>query len=64
MRMEAEARIPAATRDALAALGHTIHVLPPWSTAVGGGHGILIDPRSRARLGGADPRRDGYAIGY
>jgi gamma-glutamyltranspeptidase/glutathione hydrolase len=62
--MEIEERVPADTRASLTALGHEIRHLPPWSVAVGGGHGILIDPRSGARLGGADPRRDGYAIGY
>jgi gamma-glutamyltranspeptidase len=30
---------------------------------VGGGQGIVRDPESGAFVGGADPRRDGYAIG-
>jgi gamma-glutamyltranspeptidase len=26
--------------------------------------GIMVDPESGALMGGADPRRDGYAIGW
>jgi len=29
-----------------------------------GPHGITIDPSSGSRVGGADPRSDGAAIGY
>jgi gamma-glutamyltranspeptidase / glutathione hydrolase len=61
--VDAEARI---TPDALAELnrrGHQINVLGDWSWVVGGGQGIVRDPESGAFIGGADPRRDGYAIG-
>ena len=30
----------------------------------GGAQGIVIDPKSGARIGGADPRRDGAVVGY
>jgi gamma-glutamyltranspeptidase/glutathione hydrolase len=61
--VDAEARI---TGDVLAELsrrGHQINVLDDWSWVVGGGQGIVRDPESGAFMGGADPRRDGYAIG-
>lgn len=61
--VDAEARI---TPDALADLhlrGHQVNVLDDWSWVVGGGQGIVRDPESGAFIGGADPRRDGYAIG-
>jgi gamma-glutamyltranspeptidase/glutathione hydrolase len=61
--VDAEARI---TPDALAELnqrGHHVNVLGDWSWVVGGGQGIVRDPESGAFMGGADPRRDGYAIG-
>jgi len=61
--VDAEARI---TPDALAELnrrGHQVNVLGDWSWVVGGGQGIVRDPESGAFIGGADPRRDGYAIG-
>lgn len=62
--LEVEARLPKATRDELAERGHGIRLIDEWSPLVGGGHGIVVDPRSGALAGGADPRRDGYAIGW
>src|SRR2546425_4882858 len=37
--VDAEARIPAATRDALAERGHQVNVIDDWSWIVGGGQG-------------------------
>jgi len=62
--VDAEARIPAEVRAALAARGHRIRDLPEWSWVVGGGQGVWVDPLSGALAGGADPRRDGYAMGW
>jgi gamma-glutamyltranspeptidase/glutathione hydrolase len=62
--VEAEERIAADVRDALTNWGHTIRLLPAWSAIVGGGHGIVIHPESGALMGGADPRRDGMALGW
>ncbi len=62
--VDAEARIPAEVRAALTARGHTIRDLPEWSWVVGGGQGVFVDPVSGALAGGADPRRDGYAMGW
>ena len=60
--VDAEARIPADVREALAGRGHQINVIEEWSWIVGGGQGITRDPESGALQGGADPRRDGYAL--
>ncbi len=62
--VDAEARIPAEVRAALTARGHAIRELPGWSWVVGGGQGIFVDPATGALAGGADPRRDGYAMGW
>jgi gamma-glutamyltranspeptidase/glutathione hydrolase len=62
--VDAEARIPAEVRAALAARGHVIRDLPEWSWVVGGGQGVFVDPKTGALAGGADPRRDGYAMGW
>ncbi|HEX5500994.1 MAG TPA: gamma-glutamyltransferase [Thermomicrobiales bacterium] len=62
--IDVEGRVPAAVRAELARLGHDVRVLDDWSPVVGGGQGIMRDPDSRALLGGADPRRDGYALGW
>jgi len=45
-------------------LGHSLEDIGDFSAQVGGGQGVLIDPKSGARLAGADPRRDGYALAY
>ena len=63
-RMEIEDRVAAATRAELAARGHALELIGDYSMQVGGGQSVMIDPRSGARLAGADPRRDGYALAY
>ena len=59
-----EARVPAAARDALTQRGHQIDLLADWSPTVGGAQGIMVDPETGAMMGGADPRRDGYVLGF
>lgn len=58
-----EGRIPVAVREALIARGHDVEELPDWTATVGGGHGIAFDVEEGTFMGGADPRRDGYALG-
>lgn len=58
-----ESRVPVEIRDALAARGHDVRALPDWTAGVGGGQGIAVDQEEGSLMGGADPRRDGYAIG-
>jgi len=62
-RVHMEARVPETVRAGLARRGHEIDLLPDWSAIVGGAQGIVVDPESGALMGGADPRRDGYALG-
>ena len=59
-----EARFPEATLLDLERRGHIVHRWPAWSERAGHAHGITIDPATGARIGGADPRSDGAAIGY
>src|SRR3989441_7110116 len=61
-RIDAEARIPADTRAALAGRGHQVNVIDEWSWIVGVGHGIVRDRESADLMAGADPRRDGYGL--
>ena len=63
-RVEMEDRFPAAVRREIAALGHQIDSIGDWSPSVGGGQGIFHEPGSGVYQGGADPRRDGYAVGF
>jgi gamma-glutamyltranspeptidase/glutathione hydrolase len=62
--IELEARIPKVVRDELIGRGHAPRLIDDWSFLVGGGQGIMIDPDSGAQMGGADPRRDGYALAW
>jgi gamma-glutamyltranspeptidase/glutathione hydrolase len=62
--LKIESRIPAEVQDALRQMGHTLEVRKDFDLYFGGAQGIVIDPRNGMRHGGADPRRDGKAIGY
>jgi gamma-glutamyltranspeptidase/glutathione hydrolase len=58
-----EGRFPVAVQKALAARGYRLEILEDWSMRVGGGQGIAF-PADRWLQGGADPRRNGYAMGW
>jgi gamma-glutamyltranspeptidase/glutathione hydrolase len=59
-----EARFPPQTIDELARRGHQLDRWDDWNELAGHAHGIVIDPVTGMRMGGADPRSDGAAIGY
>ncbi|HZV96370.1 MAG TPA: gamma-glutamyltransferase family protein [Candidatus Nitrosocosmicus sp.] len=61
--LEIERRMPAATRDALAALGHQVSEWPEWDWRAGAVCAIVVGPDG-TRHGGADPRRGAHAIGW
>ena len=63
-RVVMEERFPYQVRAALAAKGHDIELAEPFSAIVGGAQGIMVDQESGTFQGGADPRRDGAAIGW
>lgn len=58
-----ESRIAPETVDALKDRGHDVTLLEAFDMHVGGMQGVARDPATGALTGGADPRRDGYAIG-
>lgn len=62
--VDAEDRIGPEVFAALEAKGHSFNLLGDWSAGVGGGQGIMVDPQNGTFMGGADPRRDGYALGW
>jgi gamma-glutamyltranspeptidase/glutathione hydrolase len=62
--VDIEDRVPEPVRDELAGLGHSLTVLPSFHWGVGGGQGISRSLQSGALVGGADPRRDGYVMGW
>jgi gamma-glutamyltranspeptidase/glutathione hydrolase len=47
----------------LANRGHVLNIIGDWE-ATGSEMMIQIDPETGALFGAADPRRDGYAIGW
>jgi len=62
-RLLIESRFPATVIEALKGKGHQIELLPDWSAICGGTQGIIIDGEEGVLMGGADPRRQAYAIG-
>lgn len=63
-RMQIETRVPLPVLTELSRRGHQLELLNDYSYVVGGGQSVMIDPDTNARLAGADPRRDGYALAW
>ncbi len=64
VRSQIEDRVSADVMDALRARGHRIDPVAGWTATFGGVQVILIDPVSKARRTGADPRREAYGLAY
>lgn len=62
--VNAESRIDREVCAELERRGHRLHLLGDWSPVVGGAQGIMVDADTGSFMGGADPRRDGYALGW
>ena len=58
-----ESRFGTDVRQALESRGHQLNMMPDWG-AQGREMMIRVDPETGALHGAADPRRDGYAIGW
>jgi len=58
-----EGRFSPGVAAELEALGHNVNVHPEYDFYFGGAHGVLYDPGTGELRGGADPRREGAAIG-
>ncbi len=58
-----ESRFGTDIRQALESKGHQLNMMPDWG-AQGSEMMIQVDPETGALHGAADPRRDGYAIGW
>lgn len=60
-----ETRVPAEVRKTLEKMGYSLDISRgAWSMTVGGVQGITIDHSTGWIKGGADPRRNGYSIGW
>ena len=63
-RVQMEERFSIDARASLQELGHQVEIIDAWSPVVGGAHGIRMNAEQGVLQGGADPRRDGYAIAW
>jgi gamma-glutamyltranspeptidase/glutathione hydrolase len=63
-RINVEARITQKTINRLKEIGYDVNTYPEWAWACGGACVILKDSERGILMGGADPRRECYAIGY
>ena len=62
--VQIETAVPAATRKALAQIGHEVVRERTFSPGFGGGQVIAIDPETGVLWGGSEPRKDGCAVGF
>ncbi len=62
--LRAEDRISEDTLSQLEVFGHEIELINSYDSHVGGAAGLVYDPETGAITGGADPRRDGYGVGW
>ena len=63
-RLNLEGRFSEATVRALAARGHVVHAWPDWTYLAGAVCAIHQDLEQATLAGAADPRRQGYAVGW
>ncbi|MCC7104394.1 MAG: gamma-glutamyltransferase [Chloroflexi bacterium] len=63
-RVTIEGRFSPATIEGLAQRGHDVELLAPWDSVMGGAQAIMIDQETGVLYGCADPRREGYAMGW
>jgi len=59
-----ESRIPKDVQQALINKGHKLNIRKEVDLYFGGAQGVMIDLKTGGFYGGADPRRDGVAVGY
>lgn len=60
-KVKVESGVPEAVKAGLAARGH---ILEAPANPLGGGQAIAIDRELGVLVGGSDPRKDGFALGY
>ena len=62
--LNVEGRVAPEVRAELARRGHRINEWDAWSAAACSVCAIVVDPATGTRVGGADPRRESYALGW
>lgn len=64
LNVQMEERFPISVQEFLYGSGHELEIIDAWSMSVGGAQGIMADQGNGTFQGGADPRRDGFALGW
>ena len=59
-----ESRVSQSIIKKLRDMGHDVKVFPNYTYECGGASVVLVDRERRLLMGGADPRRENYAIGF
>lgn len=62
--LEHESRFAPEIIEALKGMGYSVNELGDYDLYFGGAQGVIIDQETGTLIGGADPRRDGAAIGF
>ena len=62
--LEIESRFSDEVQSLFSARGYCVNVCGPWEFAFGGAEAVCKSPGGKVFMGAADPRREGYAIGY
>lgn len=62
--LEIESRFGEEVQSLLSERGYGVNVCGPWEFAFGGAEAVCKSPGGKVFMGAADPRREGYAIGY
>jgi gamma-glutamyltranspeptidase/glutathione hydrolase len=62
--VELESRMPGDVSERLISEGYKVTVCAPWEFAFGGVEAIRLHDNGKVFMAAADPRRDGYALGY
>jgi gamma-glutamyltranspeptidase/glutathione hydrolase len=63
-RVSIESRVPQIIFKKLRDIGHDVNVFPDFTYECGGASVVLVDRERGLLMGGADPRRENYAIGF
>jgi gamma-glutamyltranspeptidase/glutathione hydrolase len=62
--VDLESRFSTEVRDFLIHQAYDVKVCGPWEFAFGGAEAVALHKNGQVLMGAADPRRDGYAIGW
>ena len=63
-RVDLESRISTDVRRRLSSESYEVTICGPWEFAFGGVEAICLHDNGKVFMAAADPRRDGYALGY